>query len=134
MNENIDKSNYRAQSIPLIRQVITEWQKPKYFTYEEKLPHFGRSPISEGEHILRFSAKINSFFCQKELIPIELTSGIFHTTTLSSNPLSDNVNADAIRLKKFLEDFDEVFYLHVEQKINECEETVMTSDPIWMKL
>ena len=131
---DIDKSKFKEQSTPLIRAVVTEWQKPKYFTYEEKQPLFGASPISKGEVIMRFNAKIRSFFCQGTLIPIELTSGIFHTTTLSKDPLSVNPAADATRLKKFLADFDDEFYAYVEKKIAECEDTVLTSDPIWMKL
>lgn len=129
---SIDKSQFKEQNIPLIRDVITEWEKTKYFTYEEKQVLFGNSPITKGEYIFRFIAKIHNFFCQETLIPIELASNLFHTTTLSDIPLSNNPKADATRLKKFLEEFDEKFYAYVGQKINECEETVLTSDPIWI--
>lgn len=56
---------------------------------------------------------------------------MFHSTTLGNNPISDNENADKIRLDKFLMDFDDQFNELVEEKLNECSETLFTSDPLF---
>jgi len=73
-----------------------------------------------------YSAEIGFivFFCNNKLIPIDLISNPFLTTTLSDNPISKNYNADAHRLNKLLYDFDIQFYKMVEDKINECIESL----------
>lgn len=115
----------------LLQQVITKWKFERRFTYENKQVIQYNSPISDGEFVLRFTNSLNSFFCNKETIEIALTSRPFHTATLSENPLSENPNGDKDRLLKFLEQFDNDFYAEVEKKLNDCLDTLNTSDPLF---
>ena len=83
---------------------------------------------------LVFSNSVYSFFCNGQLIPISLDSIPFYTNTLSSNPLSENPNGDKYRLEKFLEEFDELFYKEVTDKLKTCEDDegkLATSDPLF---
>ena len=114
-----------------MQEVITKWKSERRFTFENKQVHPYKSPITDGEFILRFSNLLNSFFCDKQKIEISLTSRSFHTSTLSDNPLSENPNGDKHRLEKFLEEFDNEFYTQVEQKLNDCIDTLTTSDPLF---
>jgi len=118
-------------AINSIRVAITNWKDRRNFTFENKQVNSYSSPITEGELVLKFSNSLNSFFCNEKTIEISLTSRPFHTVTLSNNPLSDNPNADKYRLDKFLEEFDEAFYSEVERRLNDCIETLTTSDPLF---
>jgi len=119
------------KSLRLIKESIDTWRQSLRYTYENKQLSAVASPIAKGEVILYFGNNVHSFSCNGELIPISLTSNAFHTTTLSIDPISENINGDAYRLKKFLSDFDEKFYQIVENKLAECSEKLSTSDPIF---
>jgi hypothetical protein len=120
-----------SPAIKTIQEVITKWKSERRFTFENKQVFPYKSPITDGEFVLRFSNSLNSFFCDKQKIEITLTSRPFHTATLSDKPLSDNPNGDKYRLEKFLEEFDNDFYKEVEQKLNDCIDTLTTSDPLF---
>ena len=62
---------------------------------------------------------------------IDKTSTIFLTTTISDNPISDNENADKIRLNEFLVNFDDEFNRFVEEKIDECQDNLIASEPLF---
>jgi hypothetical protein len=119
------------KAINSIREAITNWKGKRNFTFENKQIYSYNSPIINGEFVLRFSNSLNSFFCNGNTIEISLTSRSFHTGTLSDTPISDNPNGDKYRLEKFLEEFDEAFYTEVERKLNDCIETLTTSDPLF---
>jgi hypothetical protein len=119
------------KAINSIREAITNWKGKRNFTFENKQIYSYNSPITNGEFVLRFSNSLNSFFCNGNTIEISLTSRPFHTGTLSDTPISDNPNGDKYRLEKFLEEFDEAFYTEVERKLNDCIETLTTSDPLF---
>lgn len=119
------------KAINSIREAITNWKGKRNFTFENKKIYSYNSPITNGEFVLRFSNSLNSFFCNGNTIEISLTSRPFHTGTLSDTTISDNPNGDKYRLEKFLEEFDEAFYTEVERKLNDCIETLTTSDPLF---
>lgn len=119
------------KAINSIREAITNWKGKRNFTFENKKIYSYNSPITNGEFVLRFSNSLNSFFCNGNTIEISLTSRPFHTGTLSDTPISENPNGDKYRLEKFLEEFDEAFYTEVERKLNDCIETLTTSDPLF---
>lgn len=121
----------REESIRLLRQVIEDWKRRKVYTYQSKDITHGKSPVTAGEVIMRFHIQLQGFYCQGKEIPIALSSQIFHTTTLSDSPLSENVSSDQWRLEKFLKDLDEQFDALVSQKFTECPEVVFTSDPLF---
>lgn len=114
-----------------IKEAIQNWKNRKYYTYQLKNVVWSNSQISPGQYMLQFTINLNSFFCQGKLIPIELISGIFHTTTLGDNPLTDNDNADKDRLDRLFIDLDEQFNDLVTKKLGECSETTWTSDPLF---
>lgn len=118
-------------AIEAIQEAITTWKSKRNFTFENKQVHPYKSPIVDGEYVLKFSNSLNSFFCNGEAIEISLASRPFHTGTLSENPLSENLNGDKNRLDKFLEEFDNTFYTEVENRLNDCIETLTTSDPLF---
>lgn len=120
------------QTLQILREVIAQWKGERRFTYENKQVFPYKSPITPGEYLLRFSNSLNSFFCEGKLIEITLTSNPFHTATLSDNPLSDNINGDKYRLEKHLQAFDESFYAEVDKKLNDCIDTLSTSDPLFL--
>lgn len=121
----------KDEALQIIRTVIQKWQGERRFTFEQKQVHSYKSPITEGEFVLRFTNSLHSFFCNGTLIPIILTSRPFHTNTLSEQPLSENVNGDKYRLEKHLEEFDNLFYTEVDNKLSECIDTLTTSDPLF---
>ena len=118
-------------AITSIREAIANWKGKRNFTFENKQVYSYNSPITKGEFVLKFSNSLNSFFCDGKTIDISLNSRPFHTGTLSDNPLSDNPESDKYRLDKFLEEFDESFYSEVERRLNDCIETLTTSDPLF---
>ena len=118
-------------AIEAIKEAITTWKGKRNFTFENKQFHLYKSPIEDGEYLLRFTNSLNSFFCKGQTIQISLTSRPFHTGTLSEKPLSDNPQGDKQRLDKFLEEFDNDFYTQVENRLNDCIETLTTSDPLF---
>lgn len=114
-----------------IQEAITTWKNRRNFTFENKQVHTYKSPIVDGEYVLRFTNSLNSFFCNNQTIEISLTSQLFHTRSLSEKPLSENPKGDKHRLDKFLEEFDNAFYNEVENRLNDCIETLTTSDPLF---
>ena len=122
----------KEEAINSIREAIANWKGKINFTFENKQVYSYNSPITNGEFVLRSSNSLNSFFCNGNTIEISLTSRPFHTGTLSDNPLSDNPKGDKNRLEKFLEEFDKAFYTEVESRLNDCIETLTTSDPLFL--
>lgn len=114
-------------AIEAIKEAIATWKSKRNFTYENKQVHPYKSPIVEGEYVLRFTNSLNNFFCNGKKIEISLTSRPFHTGTLSDNPLSENPKGDKHRLDTFLAEFDADFYTAVENKLNDCIDTLTTS-------
>lgn len=121
----------KEESIKLLREVIENWKRRKIYTYQQKEVSGGKSPIDKGEILLRFKINLPGFFCQGKEIPISLTSRIFHTATLSEQPLSENASGDKYRLEKFLSDFDEQFDALVSEEFTKCPEIIFTSDPLF---
>ncbi|WP_265131249.1 hypothetical protein [Chryseobacterium oranimense] len=123
MNQNILDS---------IQELINKWiEENGNFLFQEKKDHWVENPAISGEYLIKFSIKLKTFLCDKVLIPIELVSDIFQTTTLSKSNTNDNIDAD--RLDKFLKDFDNQFQDLVTQKVSECRGVVETTDPFHMK-
>ncbi|MFN8299807.1 MAG: hypothetical protein U0T75_11930 [Chitinophagales bacterium] len=118
-------------AIEAIQEAITAWKGKRNFTFENKQVLHYKSPIVDGEYVLKFTNSLNSFFCNGQKIEISLTSPPFHTGTLSKNPLSDNPKGDKYRLDKFLEEFDNDFYTEVENRLNNCIEFLTTTDPLF---
>lgn len=118
-------------AIESIQEAITTWKGKRNFTFENKQVHPYKSPIVDGEYVLRFTNSLNSFCCNGQTIQISLTSRPFHTGTLSEKPLSNNPKGDKNRLDKFLEEFDNDFYTEVENRLSDCIETLTTSDPLF---
>lgn len=111
-----------------IKTSISTWENDKLSVYQKK-----RFYIAKGiglEYMYRFSINLNIFFCNDKLIPIELISNVFHTTTLDSSTYS---TTDKINLDKFLLDFDSEFEKLVDQKIKDCK-TLFVSDPSYWNL
>jgi hypothetical protein len=86
-----------------------------------------RSPISEGEFVLRFSNKV-SLKCNGKFSDVTLTSRSYPTTTISDFPISRNRNADIEMLQILLKDFDTKFYIEVNKRIDECIETMEATE------
>ncbi len=116
-----------------IREIIDTWTNNKYYTFQLKKFYFASNPNLKNEYLFRFTINLNSYFCESELIPIELTSEIFQTFNVSNNSLYHNENGDGERLTKFLADFDEEFKTLVEDKTSNCNGTLFTSDPVFFK-
>ena len=119
------------EAVGAIQEAITTWKSKRNFTFEHKQFHPYKSPIVEGEYVLRFTNSLNSFFCNGQTIKISLASRPFHTGSLSDKPSSDNPKGDKHRLDKFLEEFDTAFYTEVENRLNDCIETLTTTDPLF---
>jgi hypothetical protein len=121
----------KEESLNLIKKAITNWRGQIRFTYEMKDISSSKSPILDGEYILRFHNSLKGFYCKCQEIPIFLSSQLFHTTTLSDATLSENPNADRYRLEKLLEEFDYEFYKLIDTKLTECEELLFTSENLF---
>lgn len=121
----------KEESTKLIKQTLDNWRAQKHFTYQQKEIAVGKSPIVEGEVILRFTNTLHGFLCKGQEIPISLTSKAFHTTTLSPSPLSQNPSADKYRLEKILKEFDEQFDTLIDEKLTECEDVIYITDPLF---
>jgi len=120
------------KSIKNIQAVIEKWRQNQLYTYHQKeVIVSSRSPISSGEFVLRFKNSLSSFYCNGKLIPVELISHLFHTTTLGEERLTDNPNADTYRLEKFLNEFDSAFELHVTEELSKCHDLLESSDPLF---
>lgn len=119
------------EALEKIKEEIIKWKNRKFYTYQTKNFHSYNSPVSDGEYILKFTTSIKNFKCSNEPMDINKTSTIFLTTTMSENPISDNENADKIRLNQFLVDFDEEFNRFVEEKIDECQDNLIASEPLF---
>jgi hypothetical protein len=121
----------KEESVKLIKETLESWRGQKHFTFQQKEVAVGKSPIVDGEIILRFTNTLHGFLCKGQQIQISLTSKAFHTTTLSASPLSQNVSADKHRLEKILREFDEQFDSLIDEKLTECEDVVYTTDPLF---
>ncbi|MDP2162478.1 MAG: hypothetical protein Q8K02_18500 [Flavobacterium sp.] len=120
------------EAIGILKEVVTKWTSIRRFSSENKKVDSFNSPITDDEFVLRFSNSINNFFCDGKQISINLVSKPFHTNTISDNPLSRNIKGDKYRLEKFLDEFDELFYKEVENKLDKCLETLTTSEPLFL--
>lgn len=114
-----------------IQEVINKWKSEGRFQNENKQVQQYKSPIADGELLLRFSNSLKRFFCQGKPVEISKESRPFHTTTLSENPLSNNPKGDKSRLEMFLDEFDNDFYLEVENKLNDCIDSLAASDQLF---
>jgi hypothetical protein len=121
----------KKESLQALKVTIDNWLKGKYYTYQKKNFLVAKSPIVEGEFRLKFTNEIHGFQCKGEQIQIFLVSKELHTTTLSNSPVSENSNSDNYRLQKLLKEFDEKFDEYVIEKLNECEETIFTTDHLF---
>jgi len=121
----------KEESMKLIVAIVKDWMNSKEYTYQKKDVLSFRSPIVDGEYLLRFKNELYGFRLNGIEIPISITSKLFPTTTLSENPLSENVNTDKIRLEKFLKEFDDKFDSLVTEKLGECGDELSTSDPLF---
>ena len=116
--------------------VIQAWKMAdRDYTFESRgFAGFMMSPIVKGEALMRFHIAIDGFFEDKEHtkpVTLDYSSDLFQTTIISvDNPV--NPNADAIRLKAFLDSFTADVY-HDAIKILATYATSYTSDPIHMK-
>lgn len=131
MQTTIIKNNMKEEVIQKIQDAINNWKGERRFTYENKQVHPYKSPIVDGEYVLRFTNSLNSFICQGQPIEISKASRPFHTATLSDSPLSDNPKGDKYRLGKFLEEFDNEFYAEVEKKLDDCIDGLTNTDPLF---
>ena len=91
---------------------------------------FTASNSVAGEFILIFSIRIEGFFIKETMEPISLYFEKLFQTNDISNPNSNNVNADAIRLKGILDYFTKEVYKEVETKLSDTENLV-TTDPLF---
>ena len=126
MNKEVSKS---------IRVVIDAWKTDeKKYTFEScGFAGFMKSPIVEGEVLIRFHIVVDGFFeDEKYSKPINLNSASipFQTMNLSVDD-PDNPKTDGIRLKAFLDKFTQEAYQDIEGKLAEYE-LVFTSDPLAM--
>lgn len=119
------------EALEKIKEEIIKWENRKFYTYQTKNFYSYNSPVSDGEYILKFTTSIKNFKCSNQPMDIDKTSTIFLTTTISENPISDNENADKIRLNQFLVDFDDEFNRFVEEKIDECQDNLIASEPLF---
>lgn len=119
------------QAFQILKEVIDKWRSTRRYTFENKKIDSYKSPIVDDEFVLRFSNSVNSFFCNGKLIPVSLISRPFHTNTGSDDQLLQNINGDKYRLEKFLKEFDEKFYEEIEKKLENCIETLASSDPLF---
>jgi len=119
-----------------ITEVICEWKTAeKEYTFESRI--FGGVQFPKhlnGEAVLQFHIRIDGFFedisYQKPIV-LEYSSHLFFTTQLSeTNP--DNPNADAVKLKAFLEKFTQKAYQEVARVLASYKKCY-TSDPIYWK-
>lgn len=116
-----------------IKEVIIKWQQDSgNLSHQKKRDHWIKNPAISGEYLIKFSIELKTVFCDDVLIPIELVSDIFQTTTLSESNTSDSKN-DIDQLEKFLKDFDKQFQDLVIQKVSECKGISKTSDLLHMK-
>ncbi len=119
------------QALEKIKEEIIKWENRKFYTYQTKNFYSYNSPVSDDEYILKFTTSIKKFKCNHQPMDIDKTSTIFLTTTISDNPISDNENADKIRLNDFLVNFDDEFNRFVEEKIDECQDNLIASEPLF---
>ena len=117
-------------SLKAIQHTIGEWKKKRSLTYENKAVGARKSPITRDEYLLFFSNTI-FFFCGTKEIVVYDQMEVFQTMTLGKNPLSDNQNSDAFRLKGLLDNFDSQFNEKVQKKLDECTQNLTSSDPVF---
>ena len=116
----------------LLQEVISHWMGKRLYTYESKhVAYCYPNPAKDEEYVLAFKNSIYCFFCDNQLIPIELLTKPFITQTLSDDCLSENPMSDRDALRKILEEFDNDFYKMVESKLEGCVDRLTTSDPVF---
>ncbi|OEK01168.1 hypothetical protein BFP97_06430 [Roseivirga sp. 4D4] len=118
------------ESLKAIQDTIAEWKSKRNLTYENKDVGARKSPITSGEYLLFFSNSV-FFFCGNEKVTIREEMGVFQTMTLGNNSYSENSEADAHRLKEKLDNFDADFDEIVKRKLDECSESLGSTDPIF---
>lgn len=119
-----------------IVKVINDWMTAdKNYSFEARI--FGGIQFPKhlnGEAIMQFHIRIDGFFeDQKYQKPIILgySSHLFVSSQLSEET-PDNPNADAERLKAFLDDFTKQSYQKATDDIASYKKSY-TSDPFYMK-
>jgi hypothetical protein len=112
-----------------IQELLNEWRATRSYIYEFKQVLSGKSHINDGEFVLQLTNTLKGFYYNGKELEISKISKPFHTTSLSNNPLSNNVNADYERLKQLIKEFDDEFYPLIDEKLAECGEVILTSDP-----
>lgn len=120
------------QVLTAIKQVIQDWKTgTRNYSFETRgMNGFTASNSVAGEFILIFSIRIEGFFIKETMEPISLYFEKLFQTNDISNPNSNNVNADAIRLKGILDYFTKEVYKEVETKLSDTENLV-TTDPLF---
>lgn len=120
------------QVLTAIIQVIEDWKTgDRKFSLETRgLNSFTVSNSVVGEFILTFSIRIEGFFIKETMDPISLYSEELFQTNDVSNPTPNNVNADAMRLKGFLDNFTKEVYKKVDTKLSDTGDLV-TTDPLF---
>lgn len=119
-----------------IIEVISEWKTAeKNYTFESRIFGGVQTPnYHNGEAVMQFHIRIDGFFeditYQKPIV-LEYSSPLFITSQLSEER-PDNPNADAVRLKAFLNKFTQEAYQEAEKELASYTEPYI-SDPIYFK-
>lgn len=116
------------QVLAAITQVIQDWKigDRKYSFETRGMNGFTVNHSVRGEFILIFSIRIEGFFIKGTMESISLCFEKLFQTNDVSNPVPDDVNADAIRLKGVLKNFTKEAYKEVETKLSNIEDLVTT--------
>lgn len=123
----------KEESKRKMQELLDGWRATRNYTYELKQVLSCKSPIHEGEVILKLTNTLKGFYFDGKEVEISKISKPFHTTTLSIDPLSANVNADYLWLKQLIKEFDDEFYPLIDEKLAECGDVFLTSDPtLWL--
>ena len=120
------------QVLAAIAQVIQDWKTgDRKYSFETRgMNAFTTNSSVDGEFILTFSIRIEGFFIKGTMESVSLYLEKLFQTNDVSNPTSNNVNADAIRLKVFLDNFTKEAYKEVESKLSNIGDLV-TTDPLF---
>ena len=119
-----------------LADVIRAWKTGnREYTFESRgFSGLMKPTWMNGEAKMRFHIAIDGFFEDKEYfkpITLDYSSNVFQTSILSDES-PDTPEADAVRLKAFLEDFTLGTYQDAAQKLATYA-TCYTSDPLHMK-
>ena len=116
--------------------VIKAWKtgERKYAFESRGFANFMMSPIIKGEVLMRFHINIDGFFEDEQYskpINLSYSSGMFETLLLSQEK-PENPQADAIKLKDFLEKFTLYVYSEVNKIVSSYSQ-VFTIEQITME-